>query len=133
MDGAGPARLALDLALFVAVRRGDCELAMAYLESLDALRLVLRACGERTPVPHHDLEAFVSLAVGDRPLPADRLFCARLLRRQLDGARDLREARRRDSRVFTREDLDMLGAGIAELFQAAGSGAPDRGAFEVRS
>jgi hypothetical protein len=116
------ARLAVEVVIGLAVHRQAPEIALAYLESLEALRFTLLAAGpERTltglgSAPVAELAAMLCHGL---PRTSDYRICALLLNRQVAAAGDLKAARARASKVLLREDIELMRARINLLLAAA--------------
>lgn len=109
--GALEARLAVDVALFAALRFAVPRMALAFLESLEGLRFALLTS---------DAEADdVRAALERLPRPADYRICAWLLDRLRSAAGDLDDAIERRSRVLAEGDLRLVDARRDDLFAAA--------------
>ncbi len=115
--------LAVDIALIAAVVHDAPEIALALLESIEALRFAFLAVAPAAAL--HSLRsekniAFVETLCSTVPRLEDYRICAQLLNRQLATASDLRQARIRGSQIIRSDDLELLRSRINRLFLAAG-------------
>lgn len=120
------ARLALDVALFAALRHGALRGALAFLESLEGLRfavLAAGAAGEPEAAGSPAAGSFLS-AVAGLPRPLDYRVCAHLLERETAAAGDLAAALARRSEVISEADLRLASARRADLSTAAADPPP---------
>jgi hypothetical protein len=118
----GFAPLAVDVMIGLAVRRQAPELALAYLDSLEALRFALLAAGQELVVQSlgsRKAAAFATIVCEQLPRTSDYRICAQLLNQQLAMAEDLRQARARSSKVLMQEDIELLRSRINHLLVAA--------------
>jgi hypothetical protein len=118
----GFAPLAVDVMIGLAVRRQVPELALAFLDSLEALRFTLLAAGQELveqSLGSSKLAAFATIVCQQLPRTSDYRICAQLLNRQLAMAEDLRQARARSSKILLQEDIELMRSRINLLLIAA--------------
>jgi hypothetical protein len=116
------ARLAVDVVIGLAVHRQAPEIAIAYLESLEALRFTLLAAGPEqilTGLGSEPAAALAAMLCHGLPRTSDYRICALLLNRQVAAAGDLKQARTRASKVLLREDIELMRTRINLLLAAA--------------
>lgn len=115
------AGLAVDVAVFAALRFGETRGALAFLEGLEGLRFAVLASGDGVPDggdPDSETEALLAALAG-LPRPLDYRVCARLLGLETTRAADLAEAVARKSEVVSEADLRLLSARRTDLSTAA--------------